>query len=146
MSRERVLLAHGNVDCQKIYGSVLAFEGYEVGSATDIASALRLLATSHFDLIISDLYLPSDADECLLRVLRASSETSHIPVIVLSGWSTEAHQRLAMELGAEQFLPIPMRPRELSAIVAAVLGRRPTSTSPSLPRGNDVQRPLPNGV
>jgi DNA-binding response OmpR family regulator len=145
MSRARVLLAHGNADCQKIYGSVLAFEGYDVEAATDIAGALSLVASGHFDLIISDLYLPSEGDECLVRVLHASSETAHIPVIVLSGWSTENHRRLAMDLGAERFLPIPMRPSELSAIVGAVLGRSRTSLSPSLPRG-DVQRPLTNGV
>jgi two-component system, OmpR family, phosphate regulon response regulator OmpR len=146
MTRERVLLAHGNADCQKIYGSVLTFDGYEVESAMDVASVLDRLAKGHFDLIISDLYLPSSEDECLIRVLRGSGATAHIPVIVLSGWTTEFHRRLAMDMGAEQFLPIPIRPSELSAVVAAVLGRSATPAVPSLPRGNDVQRPLTNGV
>jgi DNA-binding response OmpR family regulator len=146
MARERVLLAHGNADCQKIYGSVLTFDGYEVEAATDVPGTLALLASGHFDVVVSDLYLPNAGDECLIRVLRGSSETAHLPVIVLSGWTTEQHRRLAMDMGAEHYLPLPIRPRELSAIVGAVLGRGDVGALPALPRGNDIERPLTNGV
>lgn len=146
MRHERILLAHGNADCQTIYGSVLTFDGYQVETARDVPGALERLASGHFDVIISDLYLPNAGDECLIRVLRGSSETAHLPVIVLSGWITELHRRLAMDMGAEQFLALPIRPRELSTIVATILGRRETPVLPSLPRGNDIERPLTNGV
>jgi DNA-binding response OmpR family regulator len=145
MARERVLLALANADCRKIYSSVLAFDGFVVDSASTVADVLTRIAGGHFDLIVADLYLPSSEDECLIRVLRASPATAHLPVIVLSGWTTESHRRLAMDMGAERFLPLPLRPRELSTIIGSILGEI-LAPSSSPPIGNDAPRPLTNGV
>jgi len=100
---------------------VLTHEGYEVDTATDLDSALGHLDGSHHDVIIADLYLFGGDDECLLRVVKASRFAAHIPFVVLTGWTTEPHRRLAIELGVDYFLPLPVRPRELLALLASVL-------------------------
>jgi DNA-binding response OmpR family regulator len=131
MARPRVLLAHGNADCRKIYGSVLTHEGYEVDMSSDLESALSHLARGHCDLIVADLYLYGEDDECLLRIVKSSPMAAHIPFVVLTGWTTEPHRRLAVELGADYFLPLPVRPRELLALLANVVApaeMRPTSS------------------
>ena len=145
MPRPRVLLAHGNADCRKIYGSVLSHEGYEVATAGDLDSALSHLARAPFDVILADLYLFGGGDECLLRVVKALPMAAHVPFVVLTGWATEPHRRLAMELGVDQFLPLPVRPRELLAIVSSMLAP-PDFRPPASPRmSSPVDLPVANG-
>lgn len=121
MAKGRVLLAHGNADCLKIYGSVLNFGGYSVEIASDGDTAMRLLGALPFDAVVTDLYLQSDVDECLLRQIRACNFSAHLPVVIITGWTTDQHKRLAMTEGADAFLPLPLRPRELLDVVDPML-------------------------
>src|SRR5690242_12767254 len=104
MTGARVLLAHGNADCLTIYGSILAFDGFVVESVTGVAAALDSLASAHTDVVVTDLYIPGSGDECLIRVMKASPALAHIPVVVLTGWTTPQHREFAFDLGAEHFL------------------------------------------
>ena len=146
MPRPRVLLAHGNTDCRKIYGSVLAYEGYEVDMCSDLGSALNYLAHGHYDVIVADLYLAGAEDECFLRAVKASRIAAHIPFVVLTGWTTEPHRRLAAELGADHFLPLPVRPRELLALLSSVVAPPEVRTPHALPLGNPNDHSIANGV
>jgi len=145
MPRPRVLLAHGNTDCQKIYGSVLTHEGYEVEMCSDLETALTALAAGHYDAIVADLYLFSVDDECFLRVVKRSPVAAHVPFIILTGWTTEPHRRLATELGADYFLPLPVRPRELLALLANVIPPLDPPKSHTLPMGNPNDHSIANG-
>lgn len=146
MSKGRILLAHGNSDCQTIYGSALRYEGYDVDIVSDVESALAWLDFKSWDLVIADLYLPSVADKCLLRRMRHESSAAHVPVIVLTGWSTEAHRRVAMDEEADDFLPLPTRPRELVDAVAAILGERSRPRARASDPFETNDRPIANGL
>ena len=142
----RILLAHANADCQKIYGSVLAYDGYEVDVVSDVESALARIATAPVDLVVTDLYLPSSNDECLLRRIRTALG-SHLPVVVLTGWATEPHRRLAIDEGADRYLALPIRPRELVTIVRETLGTEAKrATSAATPFAKHHDRSVPNGI
>ena len=146
MAKGRVLLAHENADCRKIFGSVLAFDGYEVEAVADGESALRFLEALPFDALVTDLYLPSLGDECLVRAVRTHSLLEHLPVVVTTGWTTEPHRRVAIESGADAFLPLPVRPRELLDVVSRVL-HQPTAAPPSLDAVNQRRdHPVANGL
>lgn len=134
MAKGRVLVAHGNADCLKIYGSVLAFDGYSVEIASDGDTAMGLLAARSFDAVVTDLYVQSDVDECLVRQIRAHHVSAHLPVIIITGWTTEQHRRIAMNEGADAFLPLPLRPRELLDVIDRMLLdlHAPISVLPSL--------------
>jgi DNA-binding response OmpR family regulator len=132
MAKARVLLAHENADCRKIYGSVLVFEGYDVEVVSDGDTGLRLLASLPFDIVVSDLYLSSTTDECFLRLVRANAFSAHLPVVVITGWATEPHRLLALEEGADSFLALPIRPRELAHVVAGFLTEPPAPLSLAL--------------
>lgn len=140
------MLAHGNADCLRIYGSVLTHEGYEVDTASDLDSALRHLARAHHDAIVADLYLVGGGDECLLRVVKASAIAAHIPFLVLTGWTTEPHRRLALELGVDFFLPLPVRPRELLALLASVLAPSELESHRALGIGNPNDHSVARGL
>ena len=144
MAKGRILVAHENTDCQKIYGSVLVYDGYDVDIVDDVDSAMIRVAALHYDLVISDLYLPSTGDECLIRQLRVVLG-SHLPVVILTGWATEPHRSLAIVEGADRFLLMPIQPRALVTIVAELLGQRP-ALPPELPVNGRLDRPVANGI
>lgn len=121
MAKGRVLLAHGNTDCLKIYGSVLTFDGYVVEVTSDGDTAMRLLASIPFDAVVTDLYVQSAEDECLLRLIRAREFSAHLPVVIITGWTTDQHQRVAIHERADAFLPLPLRPRDLLDVVNGLL-------------------------
>jgi chemosensory pili system protein ChpA (sensor histidine kinase/response regulator) len=147
MVKGRVLLAHGNADCRKIYGSVLSHEGYDVDVVADIDAALRHGPALPYDLIVTDLYLPSaDEDECLLRRVRLEPFTAHIPVVVITGWTTEPHRQLAMSEKADAFLPLPIRPRELVRIIGDLLDVPQAASTPLRPAADTPGHSIANGL
>ena len=142
----RILLAHANADCQKIYGSVLAYDGYYVDVVSEVDAALARLAAHAYDLVVADLYLPSDGDECLARCMRDALR-SHLPVVILTGWCTEPHRRLAIDEGADRYLALPIRPRELVTIVRETLGSEAKrATSAATPFAKHRDRSAANGI
>ena len=146
MARPRVLLAHGNADCQKIYGSVLLHQGYEVDAASDLESALVQIDRAPYDVIVADLYLFGRGDECLLRVVKGMPRAAHIPFVVLTGWTTEPHRQLAMAIGSDYFLALPVRPRELSAVLSTLLATPETRPVRALPRSDPNSHTIANGL
>jgi DNA-binding response OmpR family regulator len=144
----RILLAHANTDCQLIYGSVLRYSGYAVDCVDTVDAALVLLAAAHFDAVIADLYLPSGDqgdDDCLVRRLRFAAYSSHLPAVVLTAWITEAHRNVAREAGADRFLPLPITPRHLVAVMDELLARGHAPNIPSAIAEDLQNRPLRNG-
>ena len=139
MPRPRILLAHGNADCRKIYASVLEYDGCDVLVTADAESAMAILGGIRLDLLVTDLYLPSGDDECLLRCVRRHALLRDFPVMVLTGWTTEPHRRLALEHRANAFFAMPLSPRDLSAAVRrelhgdlpAIISSRPPAPSHS---------------
>ena len=129
MARQRLLLAYENPDCLKIYGSVLEFAGYDVSLADSGDQAFARLAGSAFDLLITDLYLGSVDDHCFVRRVRRQAGWAYLPIIVLTGWSTARDRRLALEEGADLFLPMPLGPRQLLQAVRDLLGPGEESAS-----------------
>ena len=125
---------------------MLSHEGCEVDAASDLDSALSYLAHDHHDVIIADLYLFGGDDECLLRVVKASGIAAHTPFIVLTGWTTEPHRRLAMELGVDYFLSLPVRPRELMALVSSVLTPAEIGAPRAHPSGDPNDHSIAKGI
>ena len=137
MAKGHILLAHGNRDCQTIYGSVLVHEGFQVDIAEDADSAIRKLSTKTYDLVVADLYLESTDDECLVRRLRRESSLTNLPVVVLTGWTTDAHRRVASDADADDFLPLPTRPRDLVDTVVSLLSKPRRRTPPATTRDRE---------
>jgi DNA-binding response OmpR family regulator len=113
------------------------YEGIQVDIAEDSDSAIRQLSTKTYDLVVADLYLESTDDECLVRRLRRESSMTNLPVVVLTGWTTDAHRRIAIDADADDFLPLPTRPRELVDAVVSLLGKPRRHTPPSTIRDRD---------
>lgn len=105
----------------------LVQEGYHVLTAHNGKEALDVARQSHPDLIVLDLMMP-EMDG--LEFMRAHRVENNTPIIMLNARVEDEDKIIGLELGADDYVTKPFRPRELVARVKAVL-RRAGETEPS---------------
>lgn len=116
----RILVVEDDRDVVQVVRAYLDREGFVVEVATDGLRGLGQAFASPPDLIVLDWMLPGIDGLELLKRLRREHRT---PVIMLTARGEEADRVLALELGADDYVPKPFSPRELIARVRAVLRR-----------------------
>jgi CheY-like chemotaxis protein len=105
-------------------GRVLRNAGYEVVEAKNGAEALRIAGEMRLDAAILDVELP-DIDG--FEICRQLSHTSHgeLPILYLSGAAVAVDDRVrGLDLGAQAYLTKPVSPKELIAVLGALLRTR----------------------
>ena len=99
----------------------LGARGFEVSLASHPSAGLEALQDGAFDVLVLDVMLPEiDGFEILGR-LRA---TNDIPILMLTARGDETDLIVGLELGADDYLPKPFNPRELTARLRALLRRQ----------------------
>jgi len=102
--------------------------GFTVILAASGEDGLALARRRRPDLILLDLMLPGMDGLEVCRLLKRSSETEHIPVVMLTARGEETDIVTGLELGADDYLTKPFSPRVLLAHLRAALRR--SSTAP----------------
>lgn len=108
-------------DDKSIVSNLTAFltgEGFHVESASGQAAALKQLEASVFDLVLLDISL---ADGNGFAVCKAVKTEYGIPVIFLTASGDEYSTVTGFELGADDYIPKPFRPRELVLRIKNIL-------------------------
>ncbi|HEY0539441.1 MAG TPA: response regulator transcription factor [Actinoallomurus sp.] len=127
----RILVVDDEPAVRESLASSLAFEDYEVITATDGLSALDELDRTHPDLAILDVLMPRMDGLTTCRRLRARGET--LPVLMLTARDTVGDRVTGLDAGADDYLVKPFELDELLARVRALL-RRSVATV----RGDDM--------
>ncbi len=105
----------------------LVKEGYQVTTAPDGMTALKLFHKQVPDVIILDLMLPGvDGMEICWR-LRAYSD---VPIVMLTAKDQDIDKIWGLEAGADDYVTKPFNTRELLARIKAVLRRRAGDKTP----------------
>lgn len=106
--------------------SYLTQEGYRVVSANNGKDALPIARREKPDLILLDIMMPEMDGYEFIRTHRSEADT---PIILLTARVDDDERVIGLELGADDYITKPFRPRELVARVRAVL-RRAGKTEP----------------
>jgi EAL domain-containing protein (putative c-di-GMP-specific phosphodiesterase class I)/DNA-binding response OmpR family regulator len=93
-------------------------EAIEVSTGPE---ALDVIDTSSIDVVVSDVGMPGMSGTDLVRVIRERPRTGTMPVILMTGSGDDQSVILALEAGADDFLPKPVRLDELVARVRSQL-------------------------
>lgn len=120
MSQGRILIVEDEAIVREVVERYLTREGYDVHSAADGETALRLAQQVTPDLVVLDLMLPKLDG---LEVTRRLHAASRVPIIMLTAKGEETDKILGLGLGADDYLVKPFSPRELVARVQAVMRR-----------------------
>jgi len=112
--------------------SYLTQDGYRVVSANNGVEALPTASREKPDLIILDIMMPKMDGYEFMREHRKEADT---PIILLTARVDDDERVIGLEVGADDYITKPFRPRELVARVRAVLRR----AGKSEPKGKVLQ-------
>jgi len=120
--RQRVLVVDDEPSIRELLAKTLALAEYDVDTASDGTSALDRLRERHsdYDLLIADLRMPGMDGLSLIR--EAKHINPNIPIIIITGFSTESAAIEAVNLGVAGYLTKPFRVPQVLAAAAKALG------------------------
>lgn len=97
--------------------------GARVSAAADAASARRLLSSMDFDLLILDVMMPIEDGFSLAASVRQNSK---VPIILLTARGMPEDRIRGLSIGADDYVPKPFEPAELTLRINAILRRTVT--------------------
>ena len=100
----KILLVEDDKSLREIYNVRLGAEGYDIVSAGDGEEALALAIKERPDLIVSDVMMPKISGFDMLDILRSTTETKNVKVIMMTALSNEEQRRRGLALGADRYL------------------------------------------
>ena len=119
----RILVVDDDVAIVKLISVILSRAGHEVRTSSHPVEALDLLKVFTPDLIISDVVMPYMTGLEFLEQVRDHENLSAMPFILLSSHAERSDVRRGMNLGADDYLPKPFTPADLTTAVDARLRR-----------------------
>jgi DNA-binding response OmpR family regulator len=121
----KILVADDDTMFLKIASEVLTKAGYEVVFAYDGEDTIKKAATDNPDLIILDIVLPKSLGTEVCENLRKSSNTTAIPVLLVSSGVAESSAgSFPDHFKADDYLRKPFEPEDLLRKVKRLAGRK----------------------
>ena len=117
----RVLLVDDQPELAIAIANCLRSENVEVVKASDGYQGLQIARQYKFDLVLLDLGLPVMDGFEVLRQIKRDESLQHLPVVVLTGWSSSADKVRAFEAGATDYLTKPIEMAEFRLRIRAIL-------------------------
>jgi excisionase family DNA binding protein len=119
-TRPRVLVVDDEASIRDLLSKTLALAEYDVDVAPDGRSALERMRLYPYDLLIADLKMPGMDGLTVIR--EAKRYKADLPVIIITGFSTESSAIEAVNLGVAGYLTKPFRVPQVLAAAAKALG------------------------
>jgi len=119
-ARPRVLVVDDEASIRDLLAKTLALAEYDVDVAPDGRSALERMRMYPYDLLIADLKMPGMDGLTVIR--EAKRYKADLPVIIITGFSTESSAIEAVNLGVAGYLTKPFRVPQVLAAAAKALG------------------------
>ncbi len=119
--RGRIIVAEDDPRQVRIVKAYLEREGHSVVVVEDGMRAVEEVRRRTPDLLVLDVMMPKLDGLDVLRIVRAESD---VPILMLTARSAEDDQVIGLDLGADDYVTKPYRPRELMARIRALLRRR----------------------
>ncbi|MGI9589867.1 MAG: PleD family two-component system response regulator [Myxococcota bacterium] len=101
--------------------SQLLSEYLEVATASSGSEALQILPRFRPDVVLLDVVMPGMDGFEVCRRIKSTPETSHVPVVMVTGRDTPELRVRALEVGAEDFLSKPVDPEAMVAQVRSLV-------------------------
>ncbi|NZA25536.1 EAL domain-containing protein [Luteimonas sp. SJ-92] len=113
----RVLIVEDDRSQALFAQSVLHGAGMEAHAVSDAAQVMAALEAFSPDLVLMDLHMPGMDGAELTDMIRGHATYAHLPIVFLTGDPDPERQFEVLEIGADDFLSKPVRPRHLVAAV-----------------------------
>ena len=118
----RILLVDDDPNVLDSLGSLLAEDGYDISTASDVPAATAILTAGRCNLVITDVSMPTCDGFELLRYVRSRHE--EIQVILMTGYGTIESAVEAIKQGAYDYLTKPIIDDDVRMAVRRALARQ----------------------
>jgi DNA-binding response OmpR family regulator/two-component sensor histidine kinase len=119
--KEKIVVIEDNATTRHIVKHILAKQGIHVIAAHDGEEGMEIIKRTMPDMVLTDLYMPGIDGFEVLRRLRKSRETRHIPCILLTGSREREDVIKGLASGANDYIVKPFDEEELLARVINLL-------------------------
>jgi len=124
----RILVIDDDATMRQLLRMHLTALQYSVDLAEDATEAIRSILANTPDLIISDLNMPYMNGLELLHALRGDEITKNVPVIMLTGSTSDENWMEAMKLGVTRYVIKPVQLEDLIKEIELALKRPPSKS------------------
>jgi CheY-like chemotaxis protein len=111
----RVLIVDDNPNMSNLLSDMLEVFDFSSQRASDGEEALSLLNQEDFSLLITDLRMPKMTGLELLKAVK--DKYPRLPVVVITGYSTEATEQELLTAKADGFLNKPFRMNDIESVL-----------------------------
>ncbi len=124
MAEYKILVVEDEADIIDLITYNLKQEGYKIISTSSGETALDIVKADNPDLILLDIMLPGLNGIDVCREIKSDTETSHIPIIMLTARNEDIDIITGLEVGADDYITKPFSPRVLIARIRAMFRRQ----------------------
>ena len=141
--RKKILIVEDNSELLELQRLSLKEAGYAVVTASNGIEALKKAHTASPDLILLDLVLPELDGFAVCESLRQDPATASLPIIALTGLTSEFTKFAGMEAGANDYVTKPASLPQLVSKIQYWLERSPLPTErPAAQRSASPRAPF----
>jgi two-component system, cell cycle response regulator DivK len=105
---KRILIVEDNRPDVKLVKDLLEWRGYETLQTGDGLEAINLTLANLPDLILMDIQLPDVSGLEVTRRLRGDERSRQIPIVAITAFAMEWHEREALDSGCDAYISKPI--------------------------------------
>lgn len=122
-SKPHLLVVEDNDDLRDFLASILESE-YEVTQAVNGREGLEKAHTLHPDFILTDVMMPEMDGLSMVREIKSSADTSHIPIVILSAKASMDDRIEGLKLGVNDYITKPFNATYLKQRMTNIINNR----------------------
>jgi PAS domain S-box-containing protein len=122
--RARIVVVEDQPDTLEMLAAILERQGYEIVACSSAEEALEIFERQEFDVLISDVGMPSMDGLELIKTLRENFRLNRTPAIALTGYASQKDADKAKAAGFDLHLSKPVDPKDLTEAVEELLSSR----------------------
>lgn len=116
---EKILVVDDDAVVGRSFDRVLTEKGYEVSTVLSGEEGLKKIGTDGFDLVFTDIKMPGmDGLEMAKRIKEMNP---WMPIVVVTGYGSQANEAKAEEVGVTEFLRKPLTPETIEQVTLKTL-------------------------
>lgn len=119
-----ILIVENEVSNRILIEKVLSTRGFRCLSASNGREALDILDHESVDLILTDLSMPVLDGYRTTQLIRARPTLARVPIVAVTAYALNDENEAAMQIGCNEYLTKPFKPRQLLEVVDRLLPQR----------------------
>ena len=132
----KILLAEDDLSLNRLVCATLRAEGYEVTSCADGNAAADEFGKDKYDLVITDIMMPTLDGFALAELIRSADE--HVPILFMTARDDKPSKQLGFKLGIDDYITKPFDMDIFVLKIKAVLRRSAITKTNQIEVGNLV--------